>query len=113
AVRDRAHGQDLGRAGRCHLRHRPPRATQHLHPRPHLGLHLRRRDRPAQPGHNRHGPDLLRGRLPPCRLDLSPHPRGGDGDLRGSRPLRRGDLQAPAWQRHRLLRARALRHHGL
>ena len=50
------------------LRHRRCRsAPSELHARPGLRLHLRRRDRPRQPRRDRHGPDLLRDRLPARR----------------------------------------------
>ena len=77
----------------------------------HLRLHLRRRDRPRQPRRHRHGPDLLRDRLPARRLDLPALEEGRRGHLHPGRSERRGDLQAPARQRHHRVRPGALRHH--
>ena len=51
-------------------------------PGPGVRLHLRRRDRPAEPRRHRHRPDLLRDRLPARRLDVPPLQGGGDRDLR-------------------------------
>ena len=48
----------------------PPAQAVELHPPPHLRLRVRRRGRPAQPRPHRHGPDLLRDRLPARRLDV-------------------------------------------
>ena len=44
-----------------------PAQAVELHPPPHLRLRVRRRGRPAQPRPHRHGPDLLRDRLPARR----------------------------------------------
>ena len=54
-----------------------------------LRLHLRRRDRPRQPRRDRHGPDLLRDRLPARRLDVPALEEGGRGDLHPGRPRTR------------------------
>ena len=48
-------------------------------------LHLRRRDRPRQPRRDRHGPDLLRDRLPARRLHVPALEGGRRGDLREGR----------------------------
>ena len=89
---------------RCRTRRR---ATS----RPHLRLHLRRRDRPAEPRRHRHGPDLLRDRLPACRLDV---PRTARRSLQRSAPrpgstTRRSTSSCGATPSR--LRPGALRHH--
>src|SRR3546814_7259110 len=93
ALRDRAGRQALGRAGRQLLRHLAAAQAVELHPPKDLRLHLRRRDRPAEPRLRRHGPDLLRDRLPPRRQHLPALEEGGQRLLHPGRPLRRGDLE--------------------
>ena len=84
AVRDGTRRQALGRAQRELLRHRVAGAAVELREAD-LRLHLRRRDRPRQPRRDRHGPDLLRDRLPARRLHV-PALQGHRGeDLLGSR----------------------------
>ena len=92
------------------LRHLAPGAADELREAD-LRLHLRRRDRPRQPRRDRHGPDLLRDRLPARRLHV-PALQGHRGeDLLGGRAERGRDLQVHPRQRHPRLRAGALRHH--
>jgi enoyl-CoA hydratase/carnithine racemase len=80
---------------------------------PHLRLHLRRRDRSRQPRRHRHGPDLLRDRLPARRLHLPALGEGGRGHLHPGRPRRRRALQAPPRERDHRVRPGAVRHHQL
>ena len=88
-----------------------PHKPSQLHPPPHLRLRVRRRDRAQEPRRHRHGPDLLRDRLPARRQHLPAQQEGRQRHLHPGRPRRGGDLEVPPRQRHPLLRPRALRHH--
>ena len=86
ALRARAGRQAVGRAQRQQLRHLAAPPADELPPGPGLRLHLRRRDRPAEPRRHRHGPDLLRDRLPARRLDVPALEEGGRRHLHPGRP---------------------------
>ena len=89
-----------------------PQPPSSYMPRPHLRLHLRRRDR-ACATVDLIGMDQICFETDYPHADSTfPHSKEiARRHLRAGRAVRGGDLEVPAGQRHPLLRARAVRHH--